>query len=773
MVSTLNRVIGVDLSEAETIANPYSDIDSSHWAYADIIAVTAGGSVSASESMEALDFVRLADGMEYDIYNTRNKVWEEVPLVSEDIIEKGYTGGEGAQAILYVTTDTTGDIVMSFSDAGGNFRSLDGGETWERCGRNVNANSLSNGEIDPNNSNRVVAYTHSGVAGRATDVLDYKGTGIYLSEDLGYSYQNVLPYCEQEAGWRVAFAWDPTSYDKKIGGSSICYFTTCNKVIPEDKYGISLKNQMSKGYNEGPGMYRSTDGGYTWTLINKELAGAPPAVCPADGTVFAAASDGLYRSRDNGETWEIALSGNIGSVTTILSQPENVYVSDDKGILISTDCGQSFNRVASANYPGKFCNNLKVSPADSDYMMISYNPSSINSVGSYVSHDGGESWTKTEYDNSLDFYEHQPRWKVTAWHPTDRNKAWTTSDWVESSEDGGMTFHWNNNGNCGSCINSPFWLNVYNPDYFLVPAQDFEGAITFDGGKTFKALKDYPSNPGKAHTYGGYAVDENTFFFCTTSSWEAEVSTLVITHDGGKTFTEIGEVSSGARNNYCFQSQVNPDVYFAGNLRSDDAGYNWIQLPEYIMCVAAYNPYGNELFAIGTGYGSVYKSTDTGITWEKLFDKPIIYEREDYSGINLLSYDGINNILYFAQADTVSKYCDGKITTLKCDIMKDKWRTSLAVDPRYPNVIYTGGVPNGADGFETWDYTKSIFRSCDGGETWQTISSADTEETIVKEGPSVGQYFTWATFVHPETGYVYVGMPNYGVYKFAPPYLEE
>ena len=316
-------------------------------------------------------------------------------------------------------------------------------------------------------------------------------------------------------------------------------------------------------------------------------------------------------------------------------------------------------------------------------------------------------------------------------------------------------------------------LIIVSPTFIklqLIPAQDNRGAYTLDGGETFKTL--YLNNSLiKGHNYGGYIVDENTFFFCTTGTWEAPESALIVTHDGGETFTEAGTVTCGARNNYCFQSQVNPDVYFAGNLRSSDGGYTWEALPDEIMCVATYNPYGNELFAIGKGYGAVYKSVDTGETWRKLFDRPLIYNKSSVSGINLLAYDGVNDILYFTQADTISKYKDGVITKLNCDIMKDKWRTSLAVDPRYPDIIYTGGVPNGTHGgFSTYDMTRSIFRSCDGGKTWQTISSADTRDSIVKTGPLVGNYYTWAMFVHPETGYVYAGMPNYGLYKFAPPY---
>ena len=711
----------------------------------------------------------------YDDQNRAGNEWTAIPFRSRKLKQMGIAGGEGAQAILHLTSDSTGNILMSFSDAGHNFRSLDGGETWERCARDVNARSLCNGEIDPNNSARVIALTYKGEPKlRLNTAVNYSGAGLYLSEDTGYSYEQALQLTDWEEGWRVAFAWDPSSYDAKLDGSKICYFSTYSNTIPNSVYGQAMQKEISAGLNQGPGIYRSLDGGKTWSIASRTLGGAAIAVCPANGAVFAENDSGLYRSMDHGETWHQIISGKrIGSVTTITTAPNNVYISDDSGVLISTDCGNSFTAVETSTFPPNCTNNLKISPADPDYMMISYNPTWIDekyimSVGSYVSHDGGKSWTRTQYNTSRDFFKHQPRWKVTLWHPTDKNKVWTNSDWVEMSTDGGNTFYWSNNGNCGTCINSPFILNVYNPSRYLVPAQDNRGAYTTDGGDTFTSL--YYNDSYYSHTYGGYIVDENTFFYCGTKRWENATEVLQVTHDGGKTFTEAGTVTCGPRNNYCFQSQAEPNVFFAGNLRSEDGGYTWEYLPDTLLCAAAYNPFGKEVFAIGKNYASVYVSEDAGRSWEKLFDRPVIYNKPGYSGINLLAYDGLNNILYFAQADTISKYQNGKITRLDNKAYKDQWRTTLAVDPRYPDVLYSAGTPNGADGFTTADFNATILRSTDGGENWQVISSAETGRSIVPNGATVGQYCTWTTFVHPNTGEVYVGMPNYGLYKFPPPY---
>src|ERR1700730_1560411 len=64
------------------------------------------------------------------------------------------------------------------------------------------------------------------------------------------------------------------------------------------------------------GVYRSTDGGRTWTLPSSG-AGVPFAefVAPSlrfaqDQTLFVCAGDALYRSSDGGETWQQVLVGS-------------------------------------------------------------------------------------------------------------------------------------------------------------------------------------------------------------------------------------------------------------------------------------------------------------------------------------------------------------------------------------------------------------------------------------------------------------------------------
>ncbi|MBO5059326.1 MAG: S-layer homology domain-containing protein [Clostridia bacterium] len=769
MAAVLNRVLMVDISAAAEKVNPYSDVSWQHWAYLDILAST---SASLSEGEDSVQGPIAVDGVKFDAFNSKNSVWEPVMLRNQEIKDAGHIGGEGAQYQTYITVDKTGNNLATFSDAGQIFISKDGGATWVRGGKNMEAHTLSTGEFDPNNSNRIIGCTLNGTPFRTGQAaFDYTGSGIYLSEDMGTSFEMVMTYCDEQVKRRVSFAWDATSYDAKIDGSSICYFTTNVKQLTDPKYINANATYVERGFNQGPGLYRSMDGGYTWELINDKFGGAAPAVCPANGYVFIADVDGLFRSRDKGETWEKISDVKTGGVTTIFTYPENVYVCDEKGLLVSTDGGEKFNRITSGSYPNANTDCIKVSPANPDRMAVAYNPSTINSVGLYFSHDGGASWFADEYDESLDFYSHQPRWSVAAWHPTDENKVWAFSDWVESSSDGGRTFKWDANGQGSTCVQAPIIPNVYNPNIWMVTAQDYGGAVTFDNGDTFIQIHGTPGWDAKevhgGHTYGGYAVDENTWFLCCTGSWEAKKQNLIMTFDAGKTWEFKGE-TNGFRTQNCFQSPVDPNVLFATDLRSDDGGKNWQKMPFDIKHVAAFNPEGPELFAFSQDV--MYISTDTGATWDKLFDAPDYDGPTNLNELLVATYDHENDILYFAQADSISKYQNGTITKLNCDLIKNKWVTTLNVDPTHPNVIYACGTPNGADGFNDYKYTRGIIRSCDYGETWQCIASDVTEDTVVPEGPCVGIIPVWGAFVHPETGYFVIGQPNWGVAKFPPPY---
>lgn len=101
------------------------------------------------------------------------------------------------------------------------------------------------------------------------------------------------------------------------------------------------------------GVYRSANGGHTWTLPGAG-AGVPFAevVAPSprfaqDRTLFVSAGNALYRSSDGGETWREILVGSrmLSVVTALDGEPESLVVlagTETDGVLRSGDGGRSW-----------------------------------------------------------------------------------------------------------------------------------------------------------------------------------------------------------------------------------------------------------------------------------------------------------------------------------------------------------------------------------------------------------------------------------------------
>jgi uncharacterized protein (TIGR03437 family) len=97
-------------------------------------------------------------------------------------------------------------------------------------------------------------------------------------------------------------------------------------------------------------VYKSVDGGDNWT----KLAGAAPAVstfaiAAGSGTVFAETPDGLVVSRDGGASWKTTTVGGFAGANVAVdpTRPDTVYADGD-GVFVSTDAGATWSAVSTA-----------------------------------------------------------------------------------------------------------------------------------------------------------------------------------------------------------------------------------------------------------------------------------------------------------------------------------------------------------------------------------------------------------------------------------------
>lgn len=701
----------------------------------------------------------------YDKYNiTGISTWSSVPLVSSELLQKDgvTTGGEGCQWPIGMDISKDGQLLLYGTDVGGLYRSTDGGKNWEQSNSGLRARGVGAFSIDPKNSNYVLAIGING--------YPFNDNGIYMSEDGGETWTFIKKMLiSGHRDIRSALLYDESSYDEEKNRCMVAYWSTAYELE---------KNYLSE---DEKGLYKTTDGGYTWNLINSELSDGTIKINPYTGDVYVSRSDGVYYSSDGGENFEKIVDDQVTGLdlVAIENNKVNVYYCTNEGIYISKD-GKNFEKIQTDTYPTQEVLNIRVSPVNPNKMIV------INRKGQYENYpyyslDGGKTWKMSVLSEELSFMPYNNRISIPMWSPIDENKVWihTQGDYASSSSDSGKTFKWDSNGITGILCGGNIHYNVYNPDIIYFGSQDYDGVITTDGGKTWKYVGMSGYRWG-GFCYGGYAVDENTYFVGVAQSWGGPRE-LRITFDGGKTIVNTGlyftqeNLRAGIECSY--QSPVNPKVLFACDLRSEDGGHNWEKMNG---CINVYthnikNP--EELFGIDETAKNVVVSRDEGKTWTKVNNTEFGINQQGVSKkIASISYDWKNEKIYVACEGGYLYTTSMKDGSIECILDKDipecrraplnfkgKYTVSeVAVDPIDPNIIYCGGSGN------TYIDDCGLYRSVDGGKTFQVVTSNKTN-SIIKKGKQ-GGFETNSLIVNPKTGELIFGGSCFGISKLSPPY---
>lgn len=227
------------------------------------------------------------------------------------------------------------------SDAGGIWRSTDGGVTWTGSELNpIQVNDVCSGGLsDP--------YTFYAAT----------RTGLYISVDNGVTWSPVPGMSSQYVIGIGVNNYDP---DILIAGLSsdngIRRSTDGGDTWDE----VGLSSGYMKGFGCDPqhpdtmyvamssldhSVYRSTDQGASWEPIGPAGSGWGLLVAPfgSGETIIATTSDGFYMSSDYGATWDLVVSGS--SYAPAVSDGANLYapVISDGGVYESSDLGATWD----------------------------------------------------------------------------------------------------------------------------------------------------------------------------------------------------------------------------------------------------------------------------------------------------------------------------------------------------------------------------------------------------------------------------------------------
>ena len=313
-----------------------------------------------------------------------------------DNISDGYFGGSiGAIAVsewdpnvIYVGGGEV-SVRGNVSHGYGMFRSVDAGKTWTSIGL-TDSRRIPRIRIHPKDPDLVYAAVLGHLFGPNEE------RGVFRSKDGGETWEKIL-YAGDEVG-AVDLAMDPSN----------------PRVLYASMWRILRTPYSLESGGPGSGIWKSTDGGDTWEEVTGKDNGLPQGMLSISGVtispvnpnriwvIIEAPEGGVFRSDDGGGTWskindERKLRQRAWYYTRIYADTKNedlVYVLNVR-FWRSKDGGKTYESIST---PHGDHHDLWVDPTDANHLVVG------DDGGAQVSFDAGANWSTYYNQPTAQFY---------------------------------------------------------------------------------------------------------------------------------------------------------------------------------------------------------------------------------------------------------------------------------------------------------------------------------------------------------------------------------
>jgi photosystem II stability/assembly factor-like uncharacterized protein len=471
-------------------------------------------------------------------------------------------------------------------------------------------------------------------------------------------------------------------------------------------------------YGITTGIYRSNDGGTTWTQTATFFS-TSLAIDPGNHNRLYAGSiypSDFYVSTDGGATWTPSPTGGYLYLNSIAVDPtdgDTVYAgmlgdfdSPGTGLYRSTDGGATWSHVSLGSYYGAEIACVVIDPFDHDILYLGTTAGGWQVWGMLRSYDGGATWGNAGIGQYYDVAD-------IAADPLHPGILYAVSDRALYK----MLDRGDN------------WARIDNS------ALDFISDVDL-----------CHANPDVVAVASGYG--------------------LVMSSDGGASFVQHG--ATPARMEALEVDRTNPDVLWAtgrGVFRSLDGGAHWqpTRTVGFGMSIVQHPAATQVIYEGAYTDGELVKSTDAGATW----------------AVTLKAF--INDIA-IAPSNPSIMYSGGLVKAFVGGVFRsadagDHWTTvanlqtdALAVDPTDADVVYLGnhvGMYKSTNGGSTWTainnglnqpasgyvlavevdpaqpqtvycgtYSQGVFKTSDGGTSWAHLGVPITDCRAIEIDPT-------------------------------------
>ncbi|MFT4769814.1 MAG: photosystem II stability/assembly factor-like uncharacterized protein [Glaciecola sp.] len=591
--------------------------------------------------------------------------------------------------IVYVGTGEGPVRGVKSSHGDGVYKSTDAGKTWTHMGLEATRH-ISRIHIHPKNPDVVFLAAQGNPWGANEE------RGIYKSVDGGESWKKIL-YVNEDAGF-----------------SDMSMDATDPNFLMATSWDFRRRPWAVKSGGPGSRVYKTTDGGASWTEINKglpQLKGKMGiAISPANQKIVYAAIEakdgegGVYRSNDSGESFEqVSDDPNTWArawyymhITADPTDEDEVWVMN--GVLIkSIDGGKSFEKYEA---PHVDHHAIWINPANSDILING------NDGGANISMDGGQTWSTQMNQPTGQFYrvitDNKFPYRIYS-AQQDSNGITIASQSMSVSGGGIGTSHW---WSIGSGESATIAFDKDDPKYvYTTFFASMLGEWNRDT-RQYRNVRPYPER----------VTGEEPKNLKYRGNWNGPV--IVSPHDPNRIYYGSQYLMSSIDRGVSWEV-LSEDLTRNNKDHQGRGGYpisnEQITAESYNnLFVIAESPISKGLIWTGSDDGLVHLTRDGGETWENVTPRGlsegiinVIDASPHDAGTAYFAHAGFKMNDFTPSIYKTSNY--GKSWKKIVDgIPKDTFARTIRVDPKRPGLLYAG-TENG------------LFVSFNDGDHWQSL----------------------------------------------------